>query len=334
MVRILLDKCRRILAISLFVTSASLLVANGQSGWTGSRGGQQGKDLNAVFFVDSKRGWIAGDGGFISRTDDGGLSWTQQPIKTTDPINDVYFRNRDDGYLISAGRIFTTENGGVQWIEGHSFSSSGDKVLQLELYSVRFTSKKRGWIVGSLSRTARNGDSIIADSVIYRTTDGGNTWERQGAPTKQELIHLDFANEKLGWIVGSGGTILRTDDGGDTWRAQESRTNATLYHVDFRGEKRGWAVGERGTIVRTTDGGQTWSIVPNRVTATLLSVQFMDDDNGWIVGRGGIILRSGDGGLTWVHQESTVKQNLYGLYVDKKNGWAVGGDGTVLHYRR
>jgi len=53
-----------------------------------------------------------------------------------------------------------------------------------------------------------------------------------------------------------------------------------------------------------------------------------------IVGRGGIILRSGDGGRTWVEQESTTKQNLFALFINKKNGWAVGADGLILRYER
>ncbi|MFN2595912.1 MAG: hypothetical protein ABR563_01850, partial [Pyrinomonadaceae bacterium] len=46
-----------------------------QAGWTGQRRGEAGKDLNAVFFATEKRGWIAGDGGLVFRTDDGGKSW-------------------------------------------------------------------------------------------------------------------------------------------------------------------------------------------------------------------------------------------------------------------
>jgi photosystem II stability/assembly factor-like uncharacterized protein len=330
--------CLRFRARSRFSTLLLFLLitagVNAQSGWTGLRRGLAGKDLNAVFFADSKRGWIAGDGGFVSRTDDGGTSWQTQTVATSEPVNDIYFRNKDDGYLLAGGRIFTTNDGGQTWPETHSFASAEFGEAQLELYSVRFTNKKKGWVVGSLSRSGRNGDNIIVDSVIYKTTDGGFTWQRQMSPTRQELIHLDFADEKHGWIVGSRGTILYTGDGGETWVQQRSRTDATLYHVEFRSEKRGWAVGERGTIIRTSDGGDTWATAPTTVRSTLLSVQFLNDDDGWSVGRGGTILRSGDGGLTWVRQEAGTNQNLYALFLDKKNGWAVGADGLVLQYRR
>ena len=314
----------------------SALVAFGASGaraqaagWVGEQRGQAGKDLNAVYFADSKRGWVAGDGGLVLRTTDGGRTWTPQRVESKDSINDIYFRDKEDGYLLTGDRIFSTEDGGATWRLSNRFQSVTFGGAEPELYSVRFTSKKRGWIVGSLSR----GDRVI-DSLVLYTTDGGTSWQRLRVPVLDELIHLDFDNDKRGWIVGAGGRILHTRDGGETWALQSSKTTATLYHVDFDGDERGWAVGERGTILRTRDGGETWEAMGAPVRSTFLSVKFVNDEEGWIVGRGGVILRSGDGGLTWLAQESRTKQNLYALFFDKKTGWAVGGDGLVLRYER
>jgi len=313
--------------IALLLVSARLVTA--QQGWVVLQSRAVGKDLNTVYFADSKRGWVAGDGGFVSRTIDAGLTWTQQRVDTKDAINDIYFRNKEDGYLLAGSSIFQTEDGGQNWREIRRYFASDFGGAAPELYSVRFSGKKRGWVVGSISK----GD-VVVDSLVIFTNDGGKSWQRQRVPTKQELIHVDFADEKRGWIVGVAGTIMHTDDGGETWSEQQSKTKATLYHVDFRNERNGWAVGERATIVRTTDGGVTWLPIEAPVRATFLSVEFPDENAGWLVGRGGIILRSGDGGRTWVQQESKTKQNLYALYIDKKQGWAVGGNGTVLQYER
>jgi photosystem II stability/assembly factor-like uncharacterized protein len=321
-------KCRLILA-ALFFMAASGLTAYGQDGWTAQRRGEEGRDLNAVYFADQKRGWVAGDNGFVSRTEDGGKTWAQQPIGTNEAINDIYFRGKDEGYALAGNRIFSTRNGGEQWREIRRFSREEFGGAELELYSIRFPGKKKGWIVGSVSR----GD-VVVDSLLIYTEDSGASWLRQRVPSKEELIHVDFTSDQRGWVVGASGRILHTEDGGRTWTVQSSGTNATLYHVDFRDEHTGWAVGERGTILRTEDGGENWFPVTVPVRSTLLSVQFVSDDEGWVVGRGGTILRSGDGGKTWVRQESRTKQNLYALFVDKKNGWAVGGDGIVLQYER
>lgn len=303
-----------------------------QAGWVGARRGEAGKDLNAVFFASEKRGWVAGDGGLVFRTEDGGRTWRRQAAGVEESVNDIYFRDKEDGYLLAGNKIMLTENGGETWRAAHAFTPAEFGGASPDLYSVRFASKKKGWVVGSLSR----GDNVV-DSLVLYTEDGGASWVRRAVPSRVELLHLDFDGEKRGWIVGDRGTILHTEDAGVTWARQNSPTTATLYHVDFVNEENGWAVGERSSILRTTDGGKTWlqAAAPSvGARATLLSVAFVNDEEGWIVGRGGVILRSGDGGRTWISQESGTRQHLYALFVNKKQGWAVGGDGLVLQYER
>lgn len=322
-------KSKQRVFVLLTIIFALAAVGRAQSGWTEKRVGSGGRDLNAVYFADAKRGWVAGDNGFLSYTEDGGASWIERPIGTEHAINDIYFVGKDTGFALAGGSIFGTTDGGHSWREAHTFSPSDFEGATPELYSLRFNGKKRGWVVGSASQ----GD-VITNSILAITRDGGATWQVLQAPTRQELIHIDFVDEKRGWIVGAAGAILHTDDGGESWTKQASETTVVLYHVDFRNDKKGWAVGERGTILRTEDGGRTWTKVESPARSTLLSVQFVSDDEGWIVGRGGAILRSGDAGRAWVEQESGTKRNLYALFMSKKNGWAVGSDGLILQYER
>lgn len=298
-----------------------------QRGWVATQVAPADLDLNTVFFLDDKRGWVGGDKGFLSRTEDGGHSWVKQVVQTEAPINDIYFRDKEAGFLIAGNAIFATRDNGVRWTEVRRFLSREFDGADVELYSVRFSSKKKGWVVGSISR----GENVI-DSILLYTDNAGETWQRQRAPSRTELIHLDFANDKRGWISGAGGTILATVDGGTTWTRQEVNTKATIFHIDFRNEKRGLAVGERGTILRTTDGGITWTPVTINKRSSLLNVQLVNDDMGWAVGRGGTVLRTDNAGVTWIEQEAGTKQNLYGLYFVKKIGWAVGSDGMLLRY--
>jgi photosystem II stability/assembly factor-like uncharacterized protein len=319
-------------AILTFALGAFLVAAVCQAqstGWTAKRVGLGGRDLNAVYFVDAKRGWVGGDGGTLGYTEDGGTTWVQRPLATSEAINDIYFVGKDTGFVLAGGSIFGTEDGGHVWREAHKFSPSEFAGATPELYSLRFNGKKRAWVVGSASR----GD-VIVNSILAITRDGGASWFILRALTQQELIHIDFVDEKRGWIVGAGGAILHSDDAGESWTKQNSETSVTLYHVDFRNERQGLAVGERGTILRTDDGGRTWKKIPSPTRSTLLSVQFVSEDEAWIVGRGGAILRSANGGETWIEQESTTKQNLFALFLNKKNGWAVGSDGLILKYER
>jgi photosystem II stability/assembly factor-like uncharacterized protein len=315
---------------TLGVAGLVLLTASqAQIGWIVSRINSGGKDLNTVFFADSKHGWAAGDDGFLAYTDDGGASWVERPLSAGHSVNDIYFVGKENGFALAGGTIFESNDGGHSWRESHKFSPADFGGAAPELYSLRFNGKKRGWVVGSTSR----GDTITG-SILSITRDGGTNWQDLHPPTQQELIHIDFVDEKRGWIVGAGGAILHTDDAGETWSRQRSETNVTLFHVDFRNEKQGWAVGEKGTILRTEDGGRSWTKVDSPARATLLSVQFVSEDEGWIVGRGGTILRSSDGGRSWIEQESNTKQNLYALFINKKTGWAVGSKGLILKYER
>jgi len=320
---------KRLWFVSAFVLLTLVTAASAQSGWVPFKISTGGADLNTVYFVDGKRGWVGGDGGYLSRTDDGGLSWVRQTVGTTSAINDIYFRDKEAGFLLAGNTIFVTHDNGTTWTQSRIFAPEEFEGADVELYSVRFSSKKKGWVVGSVSKKER-----VVDSVLVYTDDGGETWRRQRAPSRTELIHIDFVSDKRGWIVGEGGTILFTRDEGASWTRQNVATKHTLYHVDFRDDKKGWVVGERGTLLRTTDGGETWTEVPTHVSVTLLCVKFPNDDDGWAVGRGGVILRSTDQGRTWVSQDSTTKQNLYSLNFNKKIGWAVGGGGIVLRYER
>ena len=318
-----------ICSVAVCALVVSVEVVKAQTGWAPIKLNTAGKDLNTVYFLDSKRGWVGGDGGYLSRTDDGGQTWVRQSVGTTAAINDIYFRDKEAGFFLAGNSIYVTRDNGGSWTQLKIFSPEEYDGADIELYSLRFSSKKKGWAVGSVSKRDR-----VVDSVLAYTDDGGETWRRQRAPSRLELIHIDFVSDKRGWIVGDGGTILFTRDGGQSWTKQNAGVNVTLYHVDFRNDKDGWAVGEQGILLRTADGGETWTSVATNVKVTLLSVQFLSDDEGWAIGRGGTILRSSDQGRTWTPQTSTTKQNLYSLHFNKKIGWAVGGAGTVLRYER
>lgn len=318
--------------ISILAFTGLLLLASvittAQSGWKAMRINSSGRDLNTVYFSDSKRGWIGGDEGFLTHTEDGGASWLEQRIDAKrHAINDIYFANKEVGFALAGNMIFRSGDGGHSWQESYKISPAAVRGATAELYSLRFNGKKRGWVVGSLAR----GDTVIG-SLLAITRDSGTTWQMLEAGTQQELIHIDFVDDERGWIVGAGGAILHTEDAGETWTRQESGVTETLYHVDFRNSKQGIAVGERGIILITRDAGQTWFKVSSPARSTLLSVQFVTEDNVWVVGRSGVILRSSDGGHTWLEQESGTRQNLYALFINKKEGWAVGGDGLLMRY--
>src|SRR5690348_18446401 len=93
---------------ALFLVAAA---AKAQGGWVPFKINTGGNDLNTVYFLDSKRGWVGGDGGFLSRTDDSGQSWVRQTVPTTAAINDIYFRDKEAGFLLAGNSILVTHDG-------------------------------------------------------------------------------------------------------------------------------------------------------------------------------------------------------------------------------
>jgi photosystem II stability/assembly factor-like uncharacterized protein len=316
-------------ALFLLAFILSVQIAAAQTNWTVNRSSGSG-DLVAVFFTSAEKGWIAGDNGYLAWTADGGRNWTKQDIGTTESINEIYFRNDDNGYLVAGKKMFVTRDGGRSWQELRIYKPGEFGRNAPEFLSIRFADKKRGIVIGSVL----NAQERVVDSLVMRTEDGGETWQRVMVPSKKELYHLDFVGSSRCWIVGDEGLVLVSYNGGASFQMQKSGVVLDLYNVDFRDENEGYIVGSKGTILRTEDGGTTWESVKTAFPMTFMRVDFSDVKNGVIVGYEGTILRSSDKGRTWTRQSSGTKANLYGLYFAKKYGWAVGANGVVIQNQK
>jgi photosystem II stability/assembly factor-like uncharacterized protein len=316
-------------ALFLFAVLLFGQALSAQTNWKVNRTNGSG-DLVTVYFTSAERGWIAGDNGYLAWTSDGGRNWTKQDIGTTEIINEIYFRNDDNGYLVAGRKMFVTRDGGRTWRETQIYRTGEFGKNSPDFLSIRFADKRRGIVIGSVLNAQGN----VVDSLVMRTEDGGETWQRVLVPSKKELYHLDFVGSSRCWIVGDEGLVLASNNGGASFQAQKSGVRQDLYNVDFRDESEGYIVGSKGTILRTEDGGANWESVKTAFPATFMRVDFADDKNGVIVGYDGTILRSSDRGKTWVKQSSGTKSHLYGLFFAKKYGWAVGANGVVIQNQR
>jgi len=328
--KLLGSKLRNSTLTCVFVVLIACAGVWAQSNWTVSHVASGG-DLVAVYFTSDKTGWIAGDNGYLASTRDGGDSWNKYPLNTTEDINEIYFRNDKNGYLVAGRVMFLTRDSGQTWQQTSLGVPADVKKGTPEYLSIRFEGKKIGIAVGSVYQHVGKED-IVVDSLVMRTDDGGETWTRIVVPSKVELYHLDFTDDSHVWIVGDKGLVLASTDGGLTFHQQQSGVTRALFNVDFRDDDNGYAVGGGGAILLTTNGGATWQRVNSPYSETLKRVDFADDKNGWIVGYGGAILRSGDRGQSWIRQSSGTSDRIYGLFMSKKYGWAVGANGLILKY--
>jgi photosystem II stability/assembly factor-like uncharacterized protein len=195
--------------------------------------------LNACYFLNQMLGWAVGPGGIILKTIDGGSHWQMIPSGTTNALNTVFFVNEQIGWVAGAMGIALKSSDG-----GSTWIAqlSGSIV---DYYSSYFVDTSNGIIAGS--------------QLIRRTSDGGITWNRITPPIRRALKSVFFIDSLKGWIAGDAGAILKTSDGGFTWIGDSTGVSENLNSIRFLDSLTGWAVGNNRSVFRTTDGGNTWS---------------------------------------------------------------------------
>lgn len=286
--------------------------------------------LHAVYFLDERRGWVAGGGGALLQTSDGGESWQSVQRPTEDSIRDIYFQDANTGWIVCERDIYKlrtkdeartymmkTADGGRSWQQVNLAGADARLVRAV------FTEGGCAWAFGEAG-------------VLYSSRDGGLSWSRKPSPTRYLLLGGTFIDKDHGWLVGARSTILQTFDGGETWRAgvvdgRDIRFTA----VSFVEQRIGWAVGAEGRIFITLDGGRTWRAQTSPVQSDLLDVKFINASEGWAVGTDGVLLHTRDTGIHWTVEPSGTTHPLERIFfVGQDRAWAVGFGGTILSYTR
>ena len=77
--------------LQTLLTSALLLVINtvAQAQWTVAFQDKSKRDLNGVFFMDGRYGWVIGDRGIIHTTQDDGGEWQPQESRLNDNLSET-----------------------------------------------------------------------------------------------------------------------------------------------------------------------------------------------------------------------------------------------------
>src|SRR6266849_4223058 len=81
---------------------------------------------------------------------------------------------------------------------------------------------------------------------IWRSTDGGKTWEavHQSADYQETITRVQFRDLKLGWMENHSGWY-KSEDGGHTWMPFETPLSSSgrLNNVNFISSDTGWIAG-------------------------------------------------------------------------------------------
>ncbi|MFM8369320.1 MAG: VPS10 domain-containing protein [Chloroflexota bacterium] len=250
----------------------------------------------------------------------------EAPIIEAPSIVNIEMLDEVYGWAITEERIIRTNDGGVTWYN----VTPGNLADAGYLVYTSFLDADTAWVQFPDMNKYPNGGKL------YRTIDGGLTWETFTTPFSGGSLHFVDANN--GWMmadlgVGAGSmavSIFQTSDGGKTWNrtytndpnlAEASDTlplggiKNLILPLDAETAWVGGVVYAPGQtyLFRSDDGGKTWFninlVLPENTAESELSLQdmvFISPTNGLLALRitsetpQTIVYITEDGGNTWV----------------------------------
>jgi photosystem II stability/assembly factor-like uncharacterized protein len=196
------------------------------------------RPLRSIYMLDGQRGFACGgDGyksGYLLRSTDGGDDWLADT--SLEEYRDLVFFDESNGVVCGYGLIMYTTDGGQTWT---------------------YTNAKQDFFVAMDFVNEATGYAIGYTGSIWKTTDGGRSWERLRNANvifkpQWYLNCIAFINESVGYVAGEGGCFLKTSDGGQSWRPIENAPE-----VDWKGislvSDGGFICGTGGEIYRFLD---------------------------------------------------------------------------------
>lgn len=197
------------------------------------------------------------------------------------------------------GLIDRTTDGGLTWQQTDTFP--GQVISRL-----RFVDAQTGFAVSNGSHWNANSTIDLPDSGhVYRTTDGGGTWQVVLSASGTGFSGVCFTDAMHGCVSRNDGVILRTTDGGDNWTqatinlpppflltAIAGTPNGALYASGYRVDNSG------AIILASVDGGASWQVnhyASTGVGRRINNIHFLNDQVGyapawtcvWRTGNGG-----------------------------------------------
>jgi photosystem II stability/assembly factor-like uncharacterized protein len=243
-----------------------------------------------VGFVDANHGFLVGSNRLIMETTDGGASWSQRTLDLTEEENfrliSVDF-DGDEGWIAGQpGLVMHSSDAGKSWTR---------LFLDAKLPGDPYLITSQGPKIAELATNV---------GAVYRTTDGGTSWEAKMSDAAGAVRDLRRSDDGSYVSVSSLGNFFATwDPGQETWQVHQRVSSKRIQSVGYQPNGELWLVA-RGAEIRFNQNpgdAESWEkpIVP-----ILNGYGYMDmawDPNGdlWLAGGTGTLLSSGDNGESW-----------------------------------
>lgn len=186
---------------------------------------------NAVHFPSANVGYAVGTNGRITKTVNGGATWTNLATGTANEIHSVHFFTNSNGLVAGDDILLRTSTGGTSWT--NALAVEGRHVL------------------------AANGNHLVAVGpfMCHVSADAGQTWTSSPAPFGGARdIHVIDATT---YVVVDNEKVFITHTAGQYWTTADLPVESDLQAVHFLSPTNGCIVGKTGNrslILHTTSG--------------------------------------------------------------------------------
>ncbi len=291
---------------------------------------------------NSQRSVGYGDG--VYRSNDGGKTWTNLGLKSSEHIGKILIdpRNSDVVYVAAQGPLwgpggdrglYKTTDGGRNWKKVLSISENTG------VTDVVLDPRQPDVLIAAAYQRRRHVWTLIdggPESALYKSTDGGATWRKlkSGLPT-EDLGRIGLArapsNPDIVYAiiesVDKKGGIFRSADRGESWERRNDFDAQAQYYahlvVDPQNAERIYVM---NVFLRVSDdGGKTLRNLGERAKHVDNHTIWIDPKNPayYLVGCDGGIYESFDRGANWKFVANLPITQFYDIAVD--------GDGPFYH---
>jgi photosystem II stability/assembly factor-like uncharacterized protein len=284
---------------------------------------------------NSQRSVAYGDG--VYRSDDGGRSWRNVGLKTSEHIGRIAIDPRDSNVVFVAAQgplwssggergLYKTTDGGKTWKAVINISENTGVTDVVIDPSNPDTMYAASWQRRRHFYTLINGGP---ESAIYKSTDGGNTWARTRAglpPGDLGRIGLSISPANTNVVYASveaGGNlsgIFRSNDRGATWERMGNRIAQGMYYGQIVADPKNVDRVYIPDVVMqvSDDGGRTQRAAGERLKHVDNHALWIDPNNTdyLLVGCDGGVYESFDRGANWNFKANLPITQFYDVTVD------------------
>ncbi len=285
--------------------------------------------------LNSQRSAGYGDG--VYRSDDGGRSWKNMGLKSSEHIGRIVIDPRDSNIVFVAAQgplwspggergLYKTTDGGKTWKAVITVSENTgvtdvavDPANPDTMYAASWQRRRHFY-------TLINGGP---ESALYKSTDGGNTWTklRSGLPPG-DLGRIGVAvspvdsNVVYATVEASGESsgIFRSKDRGTTWEKMSSNIAQAMYYAQIVPDpKEVDRVYIPNVVFQVSDdGGRTQHPLGEKLKHVDNHAIWIDPKNTdyYLVGCDGGIYESFDRGANWNFKANLPVAQFYDVAVD------------------